>query len=325
MSIRAPQEGFTRATRLNPCPVCGKTKHCSFNSSICICMRRSEGSIKDVIYGDGRVGYLHKTGVRQLFTSPRPLPEKEVPLAPIEVRDRVYREFLENLSLLPDHRSDLLRRGFTEETIAANGYKSVPVREFPWEICSRLKEKGLHLTGVPGFYKAANGRGGEYWTFSKKPGYFIPVRDARGRIQALQRRMDDPGEGKYLLFSSSNGTSGTPAHVAGPKELKSKRVWLTEGPLKADILAMYGVTAIAAIGATCWKPVLPALKELEAGEVVLAFDRDQDKNREVKAAVFKLRSTLIREGYKVYRAFWENGKGIDDAILYKSKVVIKLV
>lgn len=89
---------------------------------------------------------------------------------------------------------------------------------------------------------------------------------------------------------------------------------MTEGPLKADILALHGVAAVAAIGATYWKPILPVLRELDAGEVVLAFDGDQDMNREAKAAVFKLRSALIREGYKVYLAFWENGKGIDDAI-----------
>lgn len=324
MIMQTPQEGFIRGTPAHPCPVCGSTDYCcGFNSSICICMNLWEGSVKNIFYpAFGREGYLHKLNGRMMipFTSP----EKKLPTAPVDVRDRVYREFLDNLSLLPDHRSDLLRRGFTEETIAANGYKSVPVREFPWDICSRLKEKRLHLTGVPGFYKAANGRGGEYWTFSKKPGYFIPIRDALGRIQALQRRMDSVDEGKYMLFSSFNCTSGTPAHVARPKELKSKKVWLTEGPLKADILAMYGVTAIAAIGATCWKPVLPALRELDAGEVVLAFDRDQDTNRGVKAAVFELKNSLIREGYKVYRAFWENGKGIDDAILNKSKVVIGL-
>lgn len=85
----------------------------------------------------------------------------------------------------------------------------------------RPPEKNVQNSKRPFWYSRTPG---------KKPGVLvfwvvlmIPVRDARGRIQALQRRMDDSGEGKYL-FSSSNGTSGTPAYVARPKESKSKRV-----------------------------------------------------------------------------------------------------
>ena len=48
-------------------------------------------------------------------------------LAPLEERDRVYRALLSRLTLAPDHRENLLRRGLTDEAIERLGYKSTPV------------------------------------------------------------------------------------------------------------------------------------------------------------------------------------------------------
>lgn len=326
------QERFTRATRRMPCPICGKTKHCSFNSSIAICMKIDQGSIKTIHYSDGREGYLHKLQPNQVqpdHLSPIIEPSSAT-LANIQHRDRVYRRFLSFLSLNARHKSDLLRRGFTEEIIGRNGYKSIPVSEHPWDICRKLKDCGLHLTGVPGFYKARNRHGGEYWTFSNKPGYFIPIKDVQGRIQALQRRMDDGGDGKYQLFSSNNGTSGTPAHVARPQEKpQASRIWVTESPLKADYLAMKGCLAVASVSATCWKAIIPMLAELQGElglsdvDVIEAFDMDKETNKDVKAAVFRLRNELSKRGYRVFRAVWEKENGIDDAIQKGCKVYLQ--
>ena len=45
-------------------------------------------------------------------------------LAPLDERDRVYRALLNRLTLAPDHRENLLRRGLTDEAIERLGYEN---------------------------------------------------------------------------------------------------------------------------------------------------------------------------------------------------------
>ncbi|WP_242868796.1 DUF3854 domain-containing protein [Desulfotomaculum copahuensis] len=242
-----------------------------------------------------------------------------VQTAPLEARNRVYREFLDLLYLRPRHRENLLQRGLTEEEIRKNGYRSIPEAEAPWSICRRLIDIGHDLAGIPGFYKGRGRRGGSFWTFDRQLGYFIPVRDEKGRIQALQRRMDDPQGGKYRLFSGHQNrggcSCGTPAHVARPAEIKDRRVWITEGPLKADIASKYlGAVVVGALSACTWRPAIPALTALGAREVVIALDRDVETNSEVARAYLTLKVELKKHGLAVSRAVWEERKGIDDAL-----------
>jgi hypothetical protein len=217
-----------------------------------------------------------------------------------------------------------MRRGLSVEDIKRNGYKSIPDHVNPWILCKKLTRSGLDLAGIPGFYRAGNKYGGSYWTFNSSPGYFIPIRDTKGRIQALQRRMDDIRNGKYMLFSghSDRGgcSCGTPAHVARPTEIKDQRVWITEGQLKADIAAAYlDAVVIGAQGATSWKPVVPVVMELGAKEVVIAYDRDQETNKEVARGKRMLVAELKKLGITVREAIWrarsKEEKGIDDALV----------
>ncbi|WP_297202876.1 DUF3854 domain-containing protein [Thermanaeromonas sp.] len=325
---RRDYERFIKASRHNPCPVCGKPDWCGFNSYICSCMRISEGAFKHVILSNGQVAHLHwlEPG-RVTFERNREeiIPVAGAELAPIEVRDRVYRSFLRLLYLYPRHQEDLHRRGLDDKEIKRNGYKSVPENEPPWVICRRLiNNNGHNLEGIPGFYLAKSQHDGYYWTFDPSPGYFIPIRDSQGRIQALQRRMDDTSNGKYKLFSghvNKGGCScGTPAHVARPEEIKDPRVWITEGPLKADIAAAYlDALVIGVAGATSWKPALYVVEELAAKEVVIAYDMDQKSNEAVATAKRMLAAKLKGMGIVVREAVWEarckNEKGIDDALM----------
>ena len=63
----------------------------------------------------------------------------------------------------------------------------------------RLREKGLYLAGVPGFYKSQG-----QWTL-KIPGrgILIPVRDVQGQIQGLQVRLDNVEKRKFRWLSSN--------------------------------------------------------------------------------------------------------------------------
>lgn len=115
------------------------------------------------------------------------------------------------------------------EEIHRLGYKTTPVLGFS-SLAKRLREKGLYLAGVPGFYKNQS-----QWTL-KIPGrgILIPVRDIQGQIQGLQVRLDNVEKRKFRWLSSNGLEEGCGAktwvHLAGePRPL----VLLTEGPMKA--------------------------------------------------------------------------------------------
>jgi hypothetical protein len=104
------------------------------------------------------------------------------------------------------------------------------------------------LHGVPGFYREA-----KEWQLNIsdwQAGYFIPVRDLAGRIQALQIRRDD-GAPRYCWLSSSNKPDGTtssaPLHFAAPHRLESGSVIITEGALKSEVIAQFSDSAVIAL------------------------------------------------------------------------------
>jgi len=125
----------------------------------------------------------YNSSVPAIHTKP-PVPPsaKTAPLANIADRDMAYSRLLE---LSPVCREadmrNLLSRGFTEGQINENGYKGCP--DF-WEaarIMDQMTEEGYALSGIPGIYQE-NG----IWRLVHKNGFYIPVRDACGRIQGLQ-------------------------------------------------------------------------------------------------------------------------------------------
>ncbi|MGB9662549.1 MAG: DUF3854 domain-containing protein [Moorellaceae bacterium] len=320
-------EPFRRVSRREPCPICGKTDWCGINSRLAVCMRVKSD------YPVSNGGWLHKLApgvVKEAVYSPySPAGTNPAPAAPIATRNLVYRAFLSCLHLLPEHKKDLLRRGLSEEEIKRNGYKSVPSPAERWRLCKELKERGYDLTGVPGFYQARGCYGGHYWTLKALPGYFIPVRDGHGRIQALQVRLDRPeGHGKYRFFSTPGQTggssSGAPCHVAWPEKPKDRRVWVTEGPLKADIASRYlGSVFIGVAGAGNWRSAVEAIQELGAREVVIAYDRDKNLKDAVRRAEKELKADLRRRGIRVFIASWNQGKGIDDALVSGCEITVK--
>lgn len=310
-------ERFIDASPKNPCPVCGAKKWCGFNGRIALCMHESAGAIAEVPYrdGSGRIGYIHSLE-GAVNCRPAVLPDVSVvtETAPVEGRDRVYRDFLAGLRLEPLHWEDLHRRGFSDEGMAERGYRSVPGPEISWAVIQQLLDLGHRLEGMPGFYLIP-GKRGSYWTHLRPPGYFIPIRDASARIQALQIRRDhDDGGGKYLMFSGGSrggANAHTPAHVSRPAVLNDRRIWITEGPLKADIASDWlGAVVIGAIGVDSWPQAIPALQELGARSVVLAFDADEAGYR----VSGKVKEVLKSQGYAATEASWEGAKGIDDAL-----------
>lgn len=196
------------------------------------------------------------------------------------VKHKTYTRLFEMLILADCHKDNLLKRGFTEEQIETNGYKSTPVYGYK-KLTKRLIEEGCTVEGVPGFYRDKDGE----WTiyFNRKAsGFMIPVKNPDGLITGVQIRLDHPYDGrKYIWLSSVNfeggTTSGSPVHFVGKPG--DKTVFVTEGPLKGDLAhALSGRTFLCVPGVNQSANLMPVLNEMKALGTRLLYEAyDMDK------------------------------------------------
>ena len=129
-------------------------------------------------------------------------------LADIEIRDKIYRDFLSMLRLEPQHKRCLTNMGFLNSTIENNLYKSVPKNYIKRRIVANNLSKKYNLEGIPGMYQEEDFK----WLFSKYNGFFVPVFDANGYIQGLSIHLDKAfNDNQDIWFSSNNKINGTRA------------------------------------------------------------------------------------------------------------------
>lgn len=160
---------------------------------------------------------------------------------------------------------------------------------------------------------------------------------------------------RYFWLSSANKPNGTgsgdpaPIHVSVPTSIlsewkvgtlhKAKTVWLTEGPLKADIsadciekyynpneLEEIGTTLLALPGVGAWRLTLPIMQEMGVEKVNLCFDADALSNPQVKTHLIQCAKELKTQGYAVNLVAWNNDaktKGIDDLFINNKLPQIK--
>ena len=229
---------------------------------------------------------------------PPPAPD---PRAPLAVRDRVYRRLLRDLGLSARHRALLGVRGIPAADAWRWGYRSLTPGEAPWPV----------PPGLPGFYRAGR------WRLAGPAGLALPVRDASGAIQAMHLRPDH-GPGKYVWWSTpgrpGGASSGAPVHVARPG---AAVVWITEGPLKADVVAArLGGTAVGVPGVSLWRSALPVLAALAPERVVVALDQDAaPATAAAVAAHLAGLAAACQAQWPVAVAHWPTAyKGVDDAL-----------
>ena len=246
-----------------------------------------------------------------------PLMKPQASLAPLEERDRVYRALLSRLTLAPDHRENLLRRGLTDEAIERLGYKSTPVVGFH-ALAQSLLDEGYTLFGVPGFYRDEDGR----WTMAVwRRGILIPG-TYLGKIQGFQIRLDNKMKkgGKFLTFSSRDELDGAMGenwcHLVGPVR---ERILLIEGYMKADIVNYFtGQTMLAIPGVTSLQHLEAALRDLiplGVRHVMTCFDMDYLKNWHVENAYRNLVALLGKQDITFGTYLWvPDHNGLDDYI-----------
>lgn len=162
---------------------------------------------------------------------------KTVPIAEDDILHQTFSQLLDfkALSLLDEHRENLLARGLDEEAIEKNGYRSFPagiqMKDFirpdikaayeknNWgkiknenprlkhmsdfalmmglTVADWLKSRGCQMRGVPGFFRFFG-----HWCFLFPPkGIAIPTRNMKGQIVALQARTDI-GRLRYMTVSA---------------------------------------------------------------------------------------------------------------------------
>lgn len=232
-------------------------------------------------------------------------------------RERRYRALLNRLTLAPDHRESLLRRGLTDEAIERLGYKSTPVVGFH-ALAQSLLDEGYTLFGVPGFYRDEDGR----WTMTVwRRGILIPG-TYFGKIQGFQIRLDHKMKkgGKFLTFSSRDELDGTMGenwcHMVGPVR---EKILLIEGYMKADIVHHFtGQTMLAIPGVTSLQHLEAALKDLiplGVRHVMTCFDMDYLKNWHVENAYRNLVTLLGKLDITFGTYLWvPDHNGLDDYI-----------
>ncbi len=251
-----------------------------------------------------------------------PLPQQPTPQnterqpRPLAERHEIYTDMLNFLTLSDQHRENLLGRGFSEERIEQNMYRTMPKTEAGRKILAYLlRVCGHELLGIPGF-RTYYGT----WTLCGPDGFLIPVRDKDGLIQGLKIRLDDEDnpDRKYRWLSSRGQTNGTRSyswvHVTG--NTQSKRAYLTEGPLKGDAASflMDDALFICLGGVNATNGLQDTLLDLGVTEVVEAMDMDQTTNPQVRRAVQEVRKIVQKIPHIRYRKYiWNSAyKGVDD-------------
>lgn len=321
-------EKFVRTTKNRPCPICGHTSWCSYNSRIAVCMRVT--SEKTVRYTNGETGYIHFLD-RTVPYIPPTATVQTLPRASADRLDFVYRKLLKKLSLTDKHWDQLQKRGFAPREILRHGFRTLPAKRRDRTVQKLLAEVG-DLTGVPGFTKNKE----ENWLLCGKSGILIPYMDIEGRIVGLQIELDDrSADEKYNWLSSTakgGWGPGTPVNVVWPLKRTSNVVYITEGGYKPYIVSdRLNVLTIGIPGAGNWRGIIPVLSELKPKNLVIALDVDANKNPDgrpnphVERYEQEMVAKLQEEGYTVLRATWANEKGPDDVLVAGKKMNLHIL
>lgn len=340
----ARTEGFTNVSRIFPCPICGATDRCSVvrTKQIVLCRSVDANSGDSLTDVTGQPYWKHYLGGGLQGSVVPPLPDAP-PIASAERLNKAYRAYVMIRDMLAerltdDHYERLKGRGFSDEEMERRQYRSNLSGELRVEIAGlvykqlRTEEPTL-LSLVPGFYQPKSGE--EEWDMMGGEGILIPVLDVKGQIVAYKLRLDQPGlDGKRYRYLSSASRGGPPAmrsvHFPAKRWLDSSRVRITEGELKADYLqAVTRVNTLSLPGVNAFRQAVPALRELAAyvhadrpmdqgiKTVVVAFDADVQRKRQVAFCLKGLVDCLRDGGYTVEIETWTEalGKGLDDLLM----------
>lgn len=316
---------FTPTKKGNPCQLCSDTKgKCreKEGGELLLCMSLAEeidvpgwhfaGLTKDGLWGqwipnEDRTEQ-EKAEWRcqlELRRQQREAEERQrrAEALPAEVRDRQYRRVLTQLTLHPEDRADLHRRGLSDEQIKSAGFKSVD----RWQ---RLDIELPHA--LPGVQ--INGRSLNI----SQAGYLCPIRDVDGLIIGFQLRRREAGDGgryRWLSSSTKKRPNGPTPHLPNgelplaihrPAEPRSNAIAFVEGTGPKPFIASQrlGCAVVGAAGGQ-WASSPETLKEtlgkIGGGPCILYPDAGAIENLQVMRQYRNLDQAL---GGKLQVAWW---------------------
>ncbi|PSB14505.1 hypothetical protein C7B65_26350 [Phormidesmis priestleyi ULC007] len=276
------------------------------------------GLTKDQLWGkfvlnDGRTATAQWTAhvqshPRRKRSQPDPQPGSPLPLS-AEARNQSYRPLLDSLSLHPEDRAELHRRGLTDAQIAAWGVKSVE----QWQRLNFPLPVTLPGVSLDGF------------SLNCQPGYLCPILDVHGHLVGFQLRLrlaDDGGRYRWLTSATKTRPEGSTPHLPNgelplavhrPTQILRHVIALVEGVgAKPFITAQrQGQITIGAAGGqfasspNTLKATLEALA-LELGTQTIEFypDAGAVQNRQVMRQYRATWKLLRTWGYQVQIAWW---------------------
>jgi ribosomal protein S14 len=323
---------FTPTRQSNPCRICGDIKgNCRQTpADLNLCMAASGtlpgfrylGQTKDGLWAkyildDGLVQNQAERDRRwqeqQLLRQHRAAVEAQRHAQSLSAteRDRLYRQLLTQLSLHPDDRSDLHRRGLTDHQIEAWGVRSVE----QWQ--KLIIELPFTLPGVNLDGKSLN---------TPYPGYLCPIHDLAGLIVGFQirTRQPKPGHPRYYWLTSRtkkrpNGATPhlpngeLPLAIHQPEQADNTSIALVEGTgAKPHLLAqrLNSVTIGAAGGqfAASSKLLQETLTQLSGQlqtQTILFYpDAGAVQNKNVLRQYRNTFKLLRQWGYSVEIGWW---------------------
>ena len=204
---------------------------------------------------------------------------------------------------------------------------------------SFVRENPGGLRHIPGFWIDERGEANLWQNLDyPQPFLLIPYRNPAGKIQACQFRFTGAHKAnkkRYLWLSlpaRSSAGSGTPLHYAGwrdfgRKDFAGKPILVTEGALKADVVAELRPEyfPIANGGVSCSQELIVNVSRGKT--LYLAFDGDCQDNPVVArglARLLKLRLIDNRDNQSTAETkifVWaRDAKGIDDALIKGEKL-----
>ena len=221
-----------------------------------------------------------------------------------------YSRLLAELTLHPDDRADLVRRGFTNEQIELSGFKSVN----NWQSL-----QGKYSNLLPGV--SQNNR-----FLLTGAGYLCPIRNTEGLIVALQvrlRQLDSDWSGRYRWVSSVTrknqcGQSPHVYHKGFAPELplsvhkpphEPRGIALTEGTgakpfLAAQRLNLIVIGAAGGQHASSPRQLQKALKLCQVEQIPILADAGSVSNKTVVGQYLRAAELLEEWGYTPVFGWW---------------------
>jgi Protein of unknown function (DUF3631)/Domain of unknown function (DUF3854) len=206
------------------------------------------------------------------------------------------------------HLEMLAASGITPEYAAARGYETVTELKRLAELNIPAKQRRL-------------------------PGLLVPGHRKNGDVAGYQYRPDQPPpEGvkdiKYVSPVRQPNYIDIPVGFGALLDNRAIPLWITEGAKKADCAAMNGLMCVSINGVYGWRGTASDGNKVALGdwediplngrEVVIAFDGDVARKKEVRAALSRLATFLASRG-AIPRYLWlpdtDQKTGLDDYLM----------